>query len=338
MHHSKRTVLPGIVFLLATIWGLACAAGRNSREPESPAFGATFSDGSFLSTDSVRLFYHVVGVGPDTAVVVHGGPGFGIGSLSPDLDRLATGRVLIYYDQRGGGRSTLIADTSRLSIKDHVTDLAAVIRHFQLRRPTLIGHSWGALLVTLYAATHPTEVGPLVLLEPAVPKTAPYFAMFNKSLVARATPDELEAFSAASSPATLASDPLGGCRVRMAILMRLWGGADSVRDRVRADLCAMSPEAYRSVQEYTVPGANLSLQDADYRSAAAAVASPVLIVEGLADPIPVRAFEEWREAFHNVTLLKVKGAGHFAHAERPDMILPIIDAFLRRSNARATQK
>src|SRR6476659_1593373 len=58
-----------------------------------------------LTSDGrARLFVREIGVG-DAIVVVHGGPDFDQSYLSPELDRLRDTFRLVYYDQRGRGRS-----------------------------------------------------------------------------------------------------------------------------------------------------------------------------------------------------------------------------------------
>ena len=59
------------------------------------------SEGYIRTADGVRLFYKIVGSGPETLVAVHGGPGNSLESIRPDLEALAEGRRVIYYDQRG---------------------------------------------------------------------------------------------------------------------------------------------------------------------------------------------------------------------------------------------
>jgi pimeloyl-ACP methyl ester carboxylesterase len=44
----------------------------------------------------------------------------------PDLTRLTNRFTVIMYDQRGGGRSQIIGETSRLTANDHVHDLEAI--------------------------------------------------------------------------------------------------------------------------------------------------------------------------------------------------------------------
>jgi pimeloyl-ACP methyl ester carboxylesterase len=260
---------------------------------------------------------------------VHGGVGFGLGSLSPDLDPLARDRVLIYYDQRGGGRSTPGTDSTSLTVDGHLRDLARVIDQLHLAHPMLLGHSWGAGLVVRYAAANPGVASRIVLMEPSPPRAVPYAADFNARLVARASDAELRRYAAAIDSSALRTDPLRSCRAQSAILMRLWGGPDSLsRARVRADLCAMSGDAYRFVQQVAKPMADRSVAGWDLRATAAAIAAPPLIVRGADDPMPVAAITEWATALRDARVFTIGRAGHFGHAERPDVALPAIATFL----------
>lgn len=57
-----------------------------------------------ISVGKTSLFYREIGQG-QPIIVIHGGPDFDHSYLLPDLDRLADSFRLIYYDQRGRGRS-----------------------------------------------------------------------------------------------------------------------------------------------------------------------------------------------------------------------------------------
>src|SRR5688572_6226071 len=127
------------------------------------------SEGYILTPDKVRIFYKIEGKGSETLVVVHGGPGNSLESVRPDFEPLAKGRRVIYYDQRGQGRSELIKDGKKLGYKQHVADLEAVREHFKLGKMSLIGNSWGGLLISLYAVVHPDRIERMILDSPAAP-------------------------------------------------------------------------------------------------------------------------------------------------------------------------
>lgn len=74
-----------------------------------------------VALNGVRLFTRRVGAGP-LVVVLHGGPGAHHDYLLPQYDRLAPGRELFYYDQRGGGRSPIARETP-VGWPEHVADL-----------------------------------------------------------------------------------------------------------------------------------------------------------------------------------------------------------------------
>ena len=113
--------------------------------------------------DGTRIFYRIEGAGPQTLVVVHGGPANSMESIRPDLAPLAPRRRVIYYDQRGNGRSQLVESDEGLALERHIADLEALRRHFGLERMTLFGNSWGGLLISAYAAAHPDRIERLVL-------------------------------------------------------------------------------------------------------------------------------------------------------------------------------
>ncbi len=113
----------------------------------------------------IELFVRRAGTGPP-AVVLHGGPGAHHDYLLPGFDALAHGRELVYYDQRGGGRSPVARDVP-VGWTEQVADLEALRAHWGLDQLTLVGYSWGGLLALLYALAHPGRVERLALVSPA---------------------------------------------------------------------------------------------------------------------------------------------------------------------------
>src|SRR5437879_11380621 len=109
----------------------------NAAEP-TQAVAAT------VELDGVRLFTRRTGDRPPV-VLLHGGPGAHHDYLLPQYDRLAGdggsrgargGRALLYYDQRGGGRSPVARDTP-VGWREHVADLEALRRHLGTDRLAL---------------------------------------------------------------------------------------------------------------------------------------------------------------------------------------------------------
>lgn len=127
-----------------------------------PTFLAAQQTGYVTVSDGARLFYKTSGKpgpGVDTIIAIHGGPGLDLGTIYNDMAVMFGNRhVVIYHDQRGGGRSELPADTTRLFVPRQIQDLDDVRKHFKLDRVTLVAHSYGPLLAGSYAIAHPANV------------------------------------------------------------------------------------------------------------------------------------------------------------------------------------
>lgn len=100
-----------------------------------------------------------------TVIVLHDGPGGDYRSLLP-LKELADEHHLVFYDQLGSGLSARVPE-SQLSIDKALSNLDAFVQHYGKGQPVaLLGHGWGGMLATAYAARHPQKVQRLVLAEP----------------------------------------------------------------------------------------------------------------------------------------------------------------------------
>src|SRR5688572_12201670 len=125
MSRSFGLVLSPLAVLLGS-----CSARGPAPSP-SAATGQLKPRESYVEVDGgVRLFARSVGAKPDTVIVLHGGPGLTMEYLAEDLTPLAEQHTLIFYDQRGAGRSTLVTDSAALDGERFADDLEAVRRHF----------------------------------------------------------------------------------------------------------------------------------------------------------------------------------------------------------------
>src|SRR5256885_12558362 len=116
-------------------------------------------DQTTVDLSGVRIYTRRVGDGPPPVVVLHGGPGAHHDYLLPQYDRLVLGRTLLYYDQRGGGRSPVPRDTP-VGWREHVAQLEALRDLWGLERGTPLGYSWGGPLPVPYGLRHPAPVAP----------------------------------------------------------------------------------------------------------------------------------------------------------------------------------
>jgi proline iminopeptidase len=119
-----------------------------------------------IEINGVDHWVRVEGSTGESIVLVHGGPGANAtmleGSVGPHLAESAR---VVYYDQRGCGRS---GPASSYSMAALVADLNGLRSALGLDRLNLAGFSFGGQLVAEYAVAHPDRVARMVLVAPPI--------------------------------------------------------------------------------------------------------------------------------------------------------------------------
>lgn len=137
----------------------------------APVF-ARDENGKTFEAKSATIYYEVIGSGDGTPLfIANGGPGFDhtYEHVSSAWDVLAKKRRVIFYDQRGTGRSPARKDQT-YTLADQISDLEDLRAHLGADHIDLLGHSWGGYLVMAYAAAHPEHIAHLIIVDSAAPK------------------------------------------------------------------------------------------------------------------------------------------------------------------------
>ena len=307
-------------------------------EPPATARVKQNRSGFLSGAGGVALFYQLVGNGPDTVIVLHGGPGLSMSHLVPDIDRLAEGRTLIFFDQRGGGYSPLPnPDPSALSVDLFVADVEAARQHLALKRVTLLGHSWGAILAGLYAAAHADRVERLVLLDPG-PIAPPYFTEFSAAVSTRLTVDDFAQYGTLLALVADGPDPFGSCEAALTLLFSHYQHDPASIERMRGRWCGGSLTGIRQGRFVTRNVVLTAIADLDLRplltTALAGRTVPALVLYGDAEPIPLASAEDWAAAIPGARLVVLPHAGHFPWLEANPVakeFFKVVGDFLRHS-------
>lgn len=117
-----------------------------------------------------NTIFHSETFGSDTnevVIVIHGGPGNDYRYLLP-LKELSDDYYVVFYDQRGTGLSPRVP-ADQHSLEQSLQDLHDIINYYaDSKKVNLIGHSWGAMLVSGYIGQHPENINKAVLAEPGL--------------------------------------------------------------------------------------------------------------------------------------------------------------------------
>ncbi|HEY5061077.1 MAG TPA: alpha/beta hydrolase [Gemmatimonadaceae bacterium] len=296
-----------------------------------PAIPLPDSSG-FTANTPVPLYWARYGpAGAPKLVVLHGGPGAHHDYLLPQMLELANEYELVFYDQRGGGRSTT-DDRTPISWQTHVEDLDTVVGELALEPLSLVGYSWGGLLAMLYAiestagrARHAPSR--LVLIDPA-PVTREYRRAFEAEFARRQ-----------SAPAVT--------RMRSELASSGLRERDPEGYRQRAFELSVAgyfaqPSLARNLTRFRVTGRVQqsvwdSLGELDLTQAGVldSVDVPTLIVHGTDDPIPLASSQAAAAALH-ATFIPIQSAGHVPYVEQPQQLFSAIREFLRSTNEQRT--
>ncbi len=267
-------------------------------------------------------------------IVLHGGPDFDHRYLLPDLDQLKDQFRLIYYDQRGRGRSAENVRPEDVSLTSDLDDLDKVRQYFRLDAPVLLGHSWGALLALEYALRHPTRMSHLILMNPA-PASAGDVAVLRKAYLEKLGADMDRQREIVESPAYQAGDPEAvSARYRIHFKPALKRAKDYERlmGRMKAAFFSQGKEGIlkaRAIEDrlyrdtWEMPGYNLMPKLRSLRIA-------TLVIAGDHDFIPLEIAEHIGHAIPNAQLVRIEDCGHFAFLECADEVRRAFNDFLRR--------
>ena len=275
------------------------------------------------------LFVCEVGVGRPI-IVLHGGPDFDHTYLRPELDRLADQARLIYYDQRGRGRSAGGVAPEDVTIESEVADVDTVRRALGLETVALLGHSWGGVVAMEYATRHPDRVSHLVLMNTA-PASHDDYVLWREWLASNRPAGDAEQIRSIA-----ATDPY-----RRGELV-----AEAAYYRAHFSIAIADPEQLERLvarlRVHFTPQAVLLARDIERRlyeetwlrpeydlvSRLRGLDAPTLVLHGDRDFIPSDVARHIAATMPQARLVVLPDCGHFAYLERPEEVCEQLAAFL----------
>ncbi len=279
------------------------------------------------TTTSAPLYWCTYGSASSSPLLVlHGGPGAHHDYLLPQMLALAEHHQLVFYDQRGGGRSRT-DDPTPITWQLHVEDLGHVVRELGLEPLTIVGYSWGGMLALLYALEarqRPVDlVAPhrLVLIDPA-PLSRAHRDTFEAEFVRRQSGPEIAQLREALVASGLKERDPAAYRQRLFEL----GVAGYFADpRNARDLTPfrVTGRVQQSVWE--------SLGDFDLLPLLSSLDQPTLLVHGWADPIPAESTIAAARAMRGRCVV-LEASGHVPYVEQPDALFSAIGQFLEETS------
>ena len=310
------------LLILLLLLVLSCSTAK-----KDSALSSHDREGYVDAGGGVRLFFRLMGSGEDTLVVIHGGPGFSMDYFLEDLRPLAAHQVLLFYDQRGAGGSTLVSDSASLDAQRFVEDLEAIRKHFNISQLNLLGHSWGTAVAALYAIKYPLHLRKMIIVG-ALPlqqyQLADAFTRLEASRDSSTLRRMRELYAARLA------DPANPdlCREYYVLWFEAFYGNPARPAPSKGDFCAGTAESHRNKMNSVDKFVFASLGAWDWRSSLSHVNTPTLVIHGTNDPLPIAGAQAWEDVLPNGRLLQLEGVGHFPYIEVPNQFFTAVNEFL----------
>lgn len=292
------------------------------------------TDRGFLQgAENADLYYEVIGSGADTVVVIHGGPGAGIQSVFPSVKPLSEEFVLIFYDQRGGGESTLPKDTTKLYPEYFTEDLEAVRSYFNFGQMNLLTHSFGSIMAAEYAIKYPDRIKRMAFHGATGPIRVDMAEYYRKTTEnAPTSPDTSLSNRASELLQSLlngtAENAQEACREYESIGIKL---AEMRGETVTYEgtTCSGSPESVEYYYKYTAQLAPKYYGMWNYTPKLDHLKAPLLVVYGAEDTLAHQTQRDWVTSVQNGRLLLVPDADKAAFSGNPEAVFPALKTFFK---------
>lgn len=260
----------------------------------------------------------------------------------PAAELLGSALRIHFHDQRGSGRSTRPFDRvteqntyaamqqveAKLGLAQQVADIDRVRAAAGEDRVVLIGHSFGGLIASLYAAEFPEHVEALILVAPAKLVKMP---IEGDDLFVRVR-GRLPEASRADYDALLRKTFALGEAIRLdeAALGAQYDAfgkyfVEAAGQVPVAGAPAGTTGGFATVATYL----SLGMRH-DYAPALSRVNVPVLILHGKQDLLPPSDSDLFARYFPRAERKDLEGSGHFPFAEQPEAFAEAVRAFLGR--------
>ena len=318
---TRLKLMTGMAGVLLWLPSPARAQGEDNKAP-------LVVDGLRL-INGTQLFCKSIGNGVPL-VIIHGGPGLDHSYLLPQMGKLADTYELIFFDQRGCGRSSIRLDSTAMTLDALVQDIDGIRDAYNLNTMNLMGHSWGGLLAMFYAIKHGDRLNSLILVNSTPPTSELQSASFRTIAQRTSREDSLTQASLMQTDEFKRRDP----SAMQTFFRSLFRGA--FRYRFMADELTLTFGQDYGERSKLVGylAKDPQLRTYDLLSRLDTITCPVLIIGSDYDLAPPEGNEEIHRHIKDSRYIVLKNCGHFPFIEAPTQFFPAVRDFLERVGQR----
>lgn len=309
-----------IVLAISLIALTGCAPSEPPAEEPAPQ---GLENGSFTTQlNGFEIHYEVHGQGP-VLMTLPNSWGLSLEGLRGLYRPLEENLTIVYFDPRGMGESSPIADETDMGMAAVRADFQALREHLGLAAVNAIGWSNGAMNLILLAAEHPETIEKAIFLH-----GASHFSEEDQAAYTEKYPEVIAAWGALI--AELQNPDLTDDE-RTARMRDMWLNEwfpVTFADRPRA-----SEVLNRTFEEAEFSWAHGSYSQTDQaefdaRSLLPQITARSLVICGAHDAIPVANGEGMSAAIPDAEFVLFESSGHYAPVEEPEAFKNLVFGFL----------
>lgn len=321
--------LPLLAALLCLLLVVPTSSPGDPPPPEAPS-----TPGQSLKRGEATLWFKPAGpADAPTVLYLHGGPGYNAYAFEAAVGaRLERRLRMVYLDQRGCGRSSPV-EASDTGMEALIADIEALRQHLGVETLSLLGHSFGGLLLLAYAQRHPSRIHRLVLIEssPDLPRALTHQFEHLVEIAPKHFPKRVEDLRRLAERTELSAlDKLMtayGMLSRVGVQRRLHYATQASFERNEA-LDAASGLTGRGGQSLFMRLKQDGTLDASHDGLMRPPAAPTLVIAGRqSHVIGAELIQETAHAL-NAQLVWLESSGHFPYIEQPERFSEEILRFL----------
>jgi proline-specific peptidase len=211
-----------------------------------------------------------------------------------------------------------------MSLQFFVNDIEGIRKSLGIEKILLLGHSWGAILVTEYALTYPDRVKGIIFSSP-VALSKEFDSMTREAQVRRATSrDSTNRSIIIGSPDFKAGKADAYRRLMLFSFQHSFADENNLG---KINL-VLRPD-YKTASQTLYAGLGKDLASYNYYGSVQRFKFPVLIQHGREDVLPLQASEKLLESIPNSRLTIYRNSGHFIFIEETKKFTQEVISFAR---------
>ena len=278
--------------------------------------------GIVITSDHVPISYRTYGSGKPL-LIINGGPGMNSDGFEGLAVSLSKDYRTIIYDQRGTGKSVMKkVDSTTITMELMISDIESIRVQLGYEQWSVLGHSFGGMLASAYAAVHPERIDKLILSASGGIDLG-LLSYFRESLNSKLTATQLDSISywegqIAAGDTSHAARLARGRNMAPAyvqdpkfipiIAERLTQGNSALNQLMWQDMRKINFDCAKKLKSYT---------------------GPVLLIQGRQDLIRPETVEAAQKAFSNSKVVYMEHCGHYGWLDNPEVYFREVTGFLR---------